>query len=383
MKWKNKGHEFDDFIKVWNTNEEYYIWGASNSGKRFFDKFKDILNIKGFIDSDESKHNHQIGNKDILSFEYARSNSPKTKIIVASQAYYEISTILKKLGYIENVDFCNSNVFTSTHFMYNHNKLYLYRIDISLTNRCTLKCRKCNMLMPYFEKPMHKSISSIKENIDLYFKWVDNVETIKLLGGEPTLYPHLIEVIEYLNAKYKDKIENIDIFSNGTVKLSEEILKVLEINNVTVQISDYSNTLENLKSNVDLFEEQLKDNNIKYIRLKHDKWLDFIPEDNCKINSTQEQLEDKFNKCNPPFRGLHDKKLYYCHLSTSAVQAEVFEDNNNDYFDLSKYNEDRKIELMEFNLGYNEIGYITYCKRCNGCDSVNNRFTNVAEQVKK
>lgn len=382
MKWKNKGHEFDNFIKIWNTNEEYYIWGASNSGKRFFNKFKNILNIKAFIDSDKSKHNRKIGSKYIFPFEYARSKNQRIKIIVASQAYYEISTILKQLGYIENLDFCSSNVFTSTYFMYNHNKLYLHRADISLTNRCTLKCRKCNMLMPYFENPMHKSISSIKENIDLYFKWVDNVETIKLLGGEPTLYPYLIDVIEYLNDKYKDKIENIDIFSNGTTKLSEELLKVLEDNSVTVQISDYSNRLENLKSKVDLFEEQLKDNNIKYIRLQYDKWLDFVNEKNCNINS-EEELEDKFNKCNPPFRGLYDNKLYYCHLSASAVQAEVFEDNANDYFDLSKYNEYRKIELMEFALGYNEIGYITYCKRCNGCQSVNNRFTYVAEQVKK
>ncbi|MCR8746702.1 radical SAM protein [Romboutsia lituseburensis] len=383
MKWKNKGHEFDDFIREWDINKEYYIWGASNSGNRFFDKFKDILNIKGFIDSDESKHNHKIANKSIVTFEHVKSNYPKTKIIIASQAYYEISNILKREGYIENVDFCNGNTFTATYFMYNHNKLYLHRIDISLTNRCTLKCKKCNMLMPYFEKPMHKSLSSIKENIDLYFKWVDNVETIKLLGGEPMLYPYLIDVIEYLNEEYKDRIDNIDIFSNGTLKLSNEILTTLKRHKVTVQISDYSNRLEYLKEKVDLFEAQLKNNEITYTRLTYDKWLDFIQQNYHSIDSTQEELVDKFNKCNPPFRGLHDKKLYYCHLSTSAVQAEIFEDNNNDYFDLSRYNENRKIELMEFDLGYNEIGYVTYCKRCNGCESVNNRFTNVAEQVKR
>lgn len=44
-----------------------YIWGAGSSGKRAFEKFKNQINIMGFIDSDSQKWGGKIFNKKIFT----------------------------------------------------------------------------------------------------------------------------------------------------------------------------------------------------------------------------------------------------------------------------------------------------------------------------
>jgi hypothetical protein len=58
--------------------------------------------------------------------------------------------------------------------------------------------------------------------------------------------------------------------------------------------------------------------------------------------------------------------LYYCHLNTSAVLTKLFPPNENDYVNLSEvYPKD----LIKFDLGFTELGYITFCDNCNGCNT--------------
>ena len=70
-------------------------------------------------------------------------------------------------------------------------KVYINRVDVSVTNRCTLNCEGCNMLMPYYCNPKDRKLEDIKKDLDVFFQWVDTVEDLNLLGGEPLLYPDL------------------------------------------------------------------------------------------------------------------------------------------------------------------------------------------------
>ena len=83
-------------------------------------------------------------------------------------------------------------------------------IETNLT--CNIKCRGCYNLYKTYVKPLDK----IKSDIDLAFK-IRNLETITILGGEPTLHPELVEIITYI----KKKNVYCDLLTNGVVFLED------------------------------------------------------------------------------------------------------------------------------------------------------------------
>jgi hypothetical protein len=79
-----------------------------------------------------------------------------------------------------------------------------------------------------------------------------------------------------------------------------------------------------------------------------------------------EKLINHFDSCTAPFRGLNNGKFYYCHLNTSAVLTGLFPLNENDYVDMKSISTD---ELLKFDLGFTDLGYVTMCDNCNGCNT--------------
>jgi len=77
---------------------------------------------------------------------------------------------------------------------------------------CNLNCRSCYTL----NKDYVKSLNDIKREIDLAAK-KRNLETISLLGGEPTLHPQIMEIIKFIKGK---KIK-CQLLTNGTTLLND------------------------------------------------------------------------------------------------------------------------------------------------------------------
>lgn len=373
---------FDIFLKTWSFSDKYIVYGTSTAAISLSNKLGDKLNIVAYMDSDTSKWGGMFLSKKILSITEWREEYRQYKIIVASSAYTEIREFLTEEGLVERQDFCDSRVLIGSYFIKEYNEVYLNRTDLSITSYCNLNCEKCNMLMPYFKAPKHKSLEQLKEDIDTYFKWVDDVQIFNILGGEPFIYPNVEEITRYLCQSYCDKIEQIVFFTNGLVRLQESMLQLMKEYNIQVQISDYRNGIPGIADRIDEFMSKLELYGITYRRNIDTKWLDFgFPDYTNERNG--EELIDFFDRCYSPFRGLNDKKIYYCNLSASAVCADLFSDNSNDYFDLSDYDINRKRELVEFDLGYTKLGYVTYCKKCKGCFTVNDEYTEVAKQKKR
>lgn len=378
MKWTNKGHQFDELAKeICKGGEyEYYIWGAGITGGMFYRKFRERLNIIGFIDSSKEKQQAGYEGLNVLSIDKVEKNN-KTRIVVSPAYYKEISSILDERGWKKNVEYFESHIFGCLLLMYKYNEVYIHRTDISLTERCTLRCKKCNMYMPYFKEPKDRPLEEVKEDLDVYFKYVSYVNFLNLLGGEPFLYPYLAEVLEYLGENYGKKIGHIEIFTNGTVLPRENELELMRKYAITVGISDYTKNIPYGKRLGEIL-SALEENKVSVRREIYSEWLDFgFPENNYQITK-DETMEEHFTNCGEVFRGLFDKKYYYCHLNTSAVRANIFPDNKNDYFDLS--GDVKKMELLEYDQGYCNIGYNTFCTVCRGCQS--KLKIGVAEQVR-
>ena len=84
----------------------------------------------------------------------------------------------------------------------------LMRCELILTDACTFKCPYCRGLRKDIGGTM--SLEKAKNIVDIWAK--DNLKNIRLSGGEPTIYKHIIELVEYIKSK---GIERIAISTNG------------------------------------------------------------------------------------------------------------------------------------------------------------------------
>jgi hypothetical protein len=103
------------------------------------------------------------------------------------------------------------------------------RLEIDLTYACNLHCHNCNRSCA--QAPSNEQIDVrqikrlIEESIGQKKKW----QRIRLLGGEPTLHPQLLETIELL-LSYKRNFSpgtEIEISTNGFGPQVEAVLKTL------------------------------------------------------------------------------------------------------------------------------------------------------------
>ncbi len=97
--------------------------------------------------------------------------------------------------------------------------------------------------MPYWKNKKESKYEAIKEDIDLYFRCVDYVFDMEIVGGESLLHTELAEILEYIGEKYNSKIGYLGIITNGTILPSQNIISILKEYGIGVSISDYSKKL--------------------------------------------------------------------------------------------------------------------------------------------
>ena len=385
MLYNHTLHNFDKFIEDWNLETEYVLFGASKECIQFIRSMDSlmgdgVLKIKYIVD-------HAIKDKDILdnineissAYHQAKNikiNRNHIKLIHIDDFNFNggesviITTDVFKQKYKDYLEKHNvkytwyKNIASIWPFKHK-NKVHIYQTDVLVTERCTLNCSHCNMFMPHFEAPTHRDFKTIINDIDSFFNMVDYVSIFHLVGGEPFLYPNIEDVVRHIVTNYMDKMDKLIITTNGTIKPKDSMLELLKINDVILSVSDYTDKLENIKTKVLKVLETYKTKNINHYVRNEIEWYDF-GDLRIKGGRTTEQLINHFDSCTAPFRGLNDGKFYYCHLNTSAVRTNLFPLNDNDYL---KIDDVSKEDLIKFDLGYTNLGYITFCDNCNGCNT--------------
>jgi len=384
MKYNPNLHNFNKFIAEWDIEKEYVLFGASKECVQFIRSVdyllgNDVLKIKCIVDHDVKDESNVLNVNEISSFYHQSKNLTNTRenlklihidnfesngdnVIITSDEYRQYYK-----DYLDKQDIKYTwykNIASIWPFVLNQ-KVHIFQTDVLVTEKCNLACSFCNMFIPHYELPKHRDTQIILSDIDSYFNLVDYVSIFHLVGGEPFLHPNIKDIIEYIIEKYSDKIDKFIITTNGTVLPKEEILEVLKNNNVILSVSNYSNKLEKLKSKVEKVVDTYKVNNINHYVRNNIEWYDF-GDLRIKNNMSEEELINHFDSCTAPFRGLNDGKFYYCHLNTSAVLTKLFPLNDNDYVNLSDVSSEN---LIKFDLGFTELGYITFCDNCNGCNT--------------
>lgn len=390
MKWINKGNEVIENVFKGKKKIKFCLYGAGMFGGDLYITLKYFDMFKGFIDNDKllQKRGYK-GEKVISEKEYFYNNMKTPIIICASESNTKIiKDNLEKRGMEYNKDFFVYNEFIERIFpvlVYErYNKSFINITQICVTERCTLKCRKCAhgcYNVPMTKKDM--TLEQVEKTADIFFSKVDYIHEFVLIGGEPLLYEYLPQVVEYIGNRYRSKINIFSITSNGTIIPPSELLEKCRKHSVLFRISNYTNSISKLEEQYERLKEIFKNNDIDYrIGKKETTWMDY-GFDYYKRECSDEALIKVFDECHTPCHEVRENKFYYCVMARSVAENLKFNVGDEDYLDLRKLTESNwKREFLEFILGYSEKGYMDMCRYCHGA-SCHDYPIPVAEQMER
>jgi len=382
MLYNSELNSFKRFISEWDIDSEYVLFGASKECVQFIRTMdylfgSEKLKIKCIVDhevktgiannlNEVSSYYHQ--SKD---FSNTRTNiqlvnindfDKQGNVIITTDEFRKDYQIYLDEHKIKHTWYKNIASIWPYEYL---NKVHIFQSDVLVTERCNLNCSHCNMFIPHFEMPKHRELDTMIKDIDSYFNIVDYVSVFHLVGGEPFLHPQIQDIIQHILSNYIHKIDKFIITTNGSIAPKPSTIELLKNSNVILSVSNYSDKLQKLKTKVEKVIGIYKTNGIKHYVRNEIEWYDF-GDLRVKKNLPTDKLIKHFDSCTAPFRGLNDGKFYYCHLNTGAVLTKLFPLDKNDYVEIDKVS---KEDLLKFDLGYTDLGYITFCDNCNGCNT--------------
>jgi MoaA/NifB/PqqE/SkfB family radical SAM enzyme len=110
---------------------------------------------------------------------------------------------------------------------------------LEITNRCNLQCVHC-----YADSAPHMPLSEAMN----YEDWIEvlsdgadlGCRQVQFIGGEPTVHPRLLDLIDFARER---GYEFIEVYTNGT-RLTESLCSAFALRGVNVAVSMYGDTPE-------------------------------------------------------------------------------------------------------------------------------------------
>ena len=123
-----------------------------------------------------------------------------------------------------------------------------------------------------------------------------------------------------------------------------------------------------MKNKLSRFTEKMDAYGIRYEIPQVDFWCDFGFRAKDHPEKSSEELIDMFDACRSTCRAFHEGKFIFCVPAMYASRA-VYE---NEPVDTDCcFESGDKNEIMEWNLGYSEKGYLNMCAKCFGYLTIN------------
>lgn len=364
------------------------IFGAGKNGAGLAQSLKYAGTPFFFVDNDSKKQQKDYMGAVVLNPTELHINKNNCLIVVAcaESNYAIIEKQLISLGLERNSDFVRFNYFMNQIVprlvFENTRKNFMSLCQISLTERCTLKCRKCAHACYATESSCEDmSLTVVYKSADSFFSHIDMIHEFVLIGGEPLLYKNLDAVIYYIGEKYRKRIHIFSVTTNGTLVPSDEVLEKCRQYDVSFRISNYAKQLPWIKERQKKLTDTLNSYGIHYSIAKEEtQWMDYGFE-TVDRKASPEELRRVFHECRTPCHEVRGNRLYYCVMARSVAENLHLNVGQNDYLDLdSLRGEEGKETLLKFTLGEFEKGYLDMCNYCHGADSVNFPIP-AAEQV--
>lgn len=185
----------------------------------------------------------------------------------------------------------------------------LVNVDYHIIDKCNLKCAHCNhfcSLVPSTNKP--KSIEQIKADLWLLSKFKNDLGTLALLGGEPTLHPELSKICRIAREIFPNN--TISITTNGTTAdIAYKWKDAVEENNIEFVVTIYP-TSDNPYENYEKIKRIIPSALCWEFPTQYGMTYNLLSSTNI---ATDEEIHNcvKRWRCNQ----LKDGKLYICHYA--------------------------------------------------------------------
>lgn len=366
--------------------DKLYIWGAGIVGK----ELQTILSLfgcfEGFIDNDAAKQAHGWNDARVYSLDQYLALQAGGVILVAvsDKNVKPICEQLEKAGLVENKDYYLADHYINDVFpmkVYESIKeLMIPLVQISVTERCALKCEKCAHAC--YNVPMNQedlSMEDVMESADCFFERVDKAGEFVLIGGEPFLYREIGQAISYIGERYRARIGIFSITTNGTIIPSEDVLEACRKNRILVRISNYAKANPKLKERYKALCDQLDEHSVDYVLGEEEhRWIDYGF--GMVDRGEAADLVKVFAECRTPCREVRKNRFYYCVMARSVSDNLGLDVGEEDYLDLSAAKD--KQEILDYQMGKIPKGYLEMCRFCRGKDAEKFPIP-AAEQVKK
>lgn len=343
-----------------------------------------------FCDNNKSLVGQQKDGLEIYSYDQVKKIYKNPVFIVVSS--FEVIAQLSKDGYdvcylapylyhvLEHKSTFHEELFIEKTKNLKHERhcsdiLYAKNIDIPITDKCTLRCKDCCNLMPFYKKPVDYDLSEIYSDIDNITEVFDQITELRILGGEPFVHPNVYDIVDY--ATKKSNISCVTLFTNSTLPLDGAKLVALNQKKVMLEISDYGDLSRNLQQNIEI----LENNSIPYMVKKLDRWIDCIGFDRQEY--TEAELVALFQTCcTKNTNTFLDGKLYLCSYAASLDRLSAAPKEAFDYVDLRRPSATGKAFKNIIKQYLYGRKYIKTCCYCVGRDSVNGKMVPPAIQTR-
>ena len=252
-------------------------------------------------------------------------------------------------------------------------KFLIKNIDLVITEFCNLNCRDCGSLIPYYKHPQHIALDEIIEPFNNFLNSIDSLYELRILGGEPFLYPDLDVLLEKYSAE--KKIEKIVIYTNATMELNQKILSKMKNEKITLHISDYGKYSRKKEELV----MTCKENGIHYYMHEYNEWRDMG--NISKRNLTMEKVKGIYMTCdNANCPSFYRGRVYICPRAAHGESIGAFKNENGENVDFRSRLIDTNEKKKELYHMLREREIFTACYYCNG-NSIHSPSIRAAVQI--
>lgn len=235
-------------------------------------------------------------------------------------------------------------------------------IGIRITNKCSLQCKHCSDLIPYYKKKENMNYKEIIQDINLLVNSLNYIHEFLIIGGETFLHPDLHKIIRYC-VKIK-KISYITLTTNGTIVPNDKLLNELKIgkNKIIIRVSNYGNITPKRQAVISL----LKRNEIKVDDLRMFKWGNLGGFHKRNRDSTQ--LKKIYNDCSMKFcHTLIDGTMYICGRQNGVKIGLIPSIKKREKFNI------RNKSKKEIRKGIKNLYRLEYLSTCDYCDGLSGK----------
>lgn len=280
--------------------------------------------------------------------------------------YYEISELIKYVEYGKLREYCRQLSVDELVKKYKFyvegekgEKLDLSFLALSITERCTLKCKKCSVLAPYYRKPCDDGLNVIIEPLQRLLMCVDSIAEMQIGGGEPFMHKDLGTILQWCIEQ--KKIKEISIFTNSTIVPNDKLIEILQNKKIKLLLDDYGELSKNLCT----IKKQCDEQNIRYVVQKFSRWDDLGDFSDKKYS--EEQVENIFKFCSfGNVMSFMKGKLYRCTTAARIADLGIVQETEDDYISFLEDNFSIKEKQQEIRDLIYRKKYHNGCKYCNG-----------------